>query len=104
MGSRIAKNSSQGSGQQSNGETSLHEGMQQQASQTDKTKPHLWLLIKGRKDHSGDIVNMAESTLSNLSEIKDKIYKCQMVGFEEQHPMFNSYNLDKSYKEMVNKF
>lgn len=47
---------------------------------------------------------MAESTLSNPSEIKGKIYKCQMVGFGNQHLMINAYNLDKSYKEVVNKF
>lgn len=47
---------------------------------------------------------MVESALSNPSEIKDKIYKCQMVGFEKQHLMFNGYNLDKSYKEVVNNF
>lgn len=69
-----------------------------------KQNPHLWLFTKSRKDHRGDIVNMAESTLSNPSEIKGKIYKCQMVGFGNQHLMINAYNLDKSYKEVVNKF
>lgn len=29
---------------------------------------------------------------------------CQMVGFAKQHLMFNGYNLEKSYKEVVNKF
>lgn len=47
---------------------------------------------------------MVESTISNPSKIKGKVYKCQMVGFEKQHLMFNGYNLDQSYKEVINKF
>lgn len=47
---------------------------------------------------------MVESTISNSRKIKEKTYKCQMVGFAKQHLMFNGYNLEKSYKEVVNKF
>lgn len=47
---------------------------------------------------------MVESTISHPRKIREKIYTCQMVGFQKQHLMFNGYNLDKSYKEVVNKF